>query len=95
MSRFNNPKSPTFYMKFFKHTAAFAIGFFLLVGTAFAQGQMMQQQQSAADSVSDTELKKFASVMMDFQKASASIHEASTVHALQTKRWICSVFSKF
>lgn len=55
-------------MKFLKHTAAFAIGFLLLAGSAFGQGQMMQQQQSAADSVTNAELKKFASVMMDFQQ---------------------------
>ena len=55
-------------MKFFKHTAVLVFGLVLFAGTAFAQGQMQQQQSSAADSVTNSELKKFASVMMDFQQ---------------------------
>ncbi len=56
-------------MKFIKNTAAFVLGLLLLAGPAIAQAQMKQQQQSAkADSITDKELEKFASVMQVRQK---------------------------
>lgn len=55
-------------MKFFKHTVALALGFFLFAGAAFAQGQQMQQQQAQPDSITDAELEKFAAVTSEVQK---------------------------
>jgi len=54
-------------MKFFKQSAAFVLGFLLMAGSVFAQGNPMQQkmQQTQADSISDEELKKFAAVTSD------------------------------
>lgn len=51
-------------MKFFKQSAAFVLGFLLMAGSVFAQGNPMQQQmqQTQPDSISDEELKKFAAV---------------------------------
>ncbi len=54
-------------MKFFKRSAAFVLGFFLIAGAAFSQGQQMQQN-SQADSVTDEQLKKFAAVNQAMQK---------------------------
>jgi inhibitor of KinA sporulation pathway (predicted exonuclease) len=56
-------------MKFLQHSAAFVLGFLLIAGSAFAQGQQMQQQQSAQpDSITDEELEKFAMVTNELQK---------------------------
>jgi hypothetical protein len=54
-------------MKFLKHSAAFVLGFLLMAGSVFAQGNPMQQQmqQTQPDSISDEELQKFASVTND------------------------------
>lgn len=53
-------------MKFFKQSAAFVLGFMLMAGSAFAQGQMQQQmQQSQPDSISDEDLQKFAAVTQE------------------------------
>lgn len=51
-------------MKFFKHSAPFVIGFLLMAGSAFAQGNPMQQkmQQTQPDSITNEELQKFAAV---------------------------------
>lgn len=54
-------------MKFFKHSVAFVLGFFLVAGAAFAQGQQMQQS-TQPDSITDKELKKFAAVTQEVQK---------------------------
>lgn len=54
-------------MKFFKHSVALALGFFLMAGAAFAQGQQMQQQ-AQPDSISDAELEKFAAVTSEVQR---------------------------
>lgn len=54
-------------MKFFKHSVAFVLGFFILAGAAFSQGQQMQQQ-AQADSITDQELEKFAAVTQEVQK---------------------------
>lgn len=53
-------------MKFLKHSAAFVLGFFLVAGSVFAQGQQMQPQQP--DSISDEELESFAHVTNEVQK---------------------------
>lgn len=53
-------------MKIFKHSIALALGFFLVAGAAFAQGQQMQQAQP--DSITDKDLKKFAAVTSEVQK---------------------------
>lgn len=53
-------------MTFFKQSAALLLGFVLMAASAFAQGNMQQQmQQTQPDSISDDELKKFASVTSD------------------------------
>ncbi|MDZ7659574.1 DUF4168 domain-containing protein [Fodinibius sp.] len=54
-------------MKFFKQSAAFVLGFLLMAGSVFAQGNPMQQkmQQTQADSITNEELKKFAAVTSD------------------------------
>lgn len=53
-------------MKFFKQSAAFVLGFMLMAGSAFAQGQMQQQMQpSQPDSISDEDLQKFAAVTQE------------------------------
>ncbi len=54
-------------MKFFKQSAAFVLGFLLMAGSVFAQGNPMQQkmQQAQPDSITNEELKKFASVTSD------------------------------
>ncbi|WP_445664475.1 DUF4168 domain-containing protein [Fodinibius sp. AD559] len=51
-------------MKFFKQSAAFVLGFLLMAGSVFAQGNPMQQkmQQTQPDSITNEELKKFAAV---------------------------------
>lgn len=53
-------------MKFSKFFAVFAMGFLVLAGSIFAQGQQMQSTQP--DSITDKELKKFASVTSEVQK---------------------------
>lgn len=53
-------------MKFLKYSAAFVLGFFLVAGSVFAQGQQMQPQQP--DSISDEELESFANVYNEVQK---------------------------
>ncbi|NIT54837.1 MAG: DUF4168 domain-containing protein [Aliifodinibius sp.] len=54
-------------MKFFKQSAAFVLGFLLMAGSVFAQGNPMQQkmQQAQPDSITNDELKKFAAVTSD------------------------------
>jgi G3E family GTPase len=54
-------------MKFFKQSAAFVLGFLLMAGSVFAQGNPMQQkmQQTQADSITNEELQKFAAVTSD------------------------------
>lgn len=54
-------------MKFLQHSAAFVLGFLLIAGSAFAQGQQMQQQ-AQPDSITDEELEKFASVTNELQQ---------------------------
>ena len=44
------------------------LGFLLMAGSAVAQGQQMQQKSTQADSITDKELKKFASVSAESQK---------------------------
>lgn len=54
-------------MKFLQQSAAFILGFLLLIaGSAFAQGQM--QQQAQPDSITDKELEKFALVTNELQQ---------------------------
>lgn len=53
-------------MKLSKFSIALVLGFFLAAGSVFAQGQQMQS--NTADSVSNKELKKFASITQQFQK---------------------------
>jgi G3E family GTPase len=63
-------------MKFFKQSAAFVLGFLLMAGSVFAQGNPMQQkmQQTQADSITNEELKKFAAVTSDVnEKVDAEI----------------------
>ncbi len=54
-------------MKFFKQSAALVLGFLLMAGSVFAQGNPMQQkmQQAQADSITNEDLKKFAAVTSD------------------------------
>lgn len=54
-------------MKFFKQSAAFLLGFLLMAGSVFGQGNPMQQkmQQTQADSITNEELQKFAAVTSD------------------------------
>ena len=53
-------------MTFFKKSAALLLGFVLMAGSAFAQGNMQQQmQQTQTDSITDEELEKFAAVTQD------------------------------
>lgn len=54
-------------MKFFKQSAAFLLGFLLMAGSVFAQGNPMQQQmqQTQPDSITNEELEKFAAVTSD------------------------------
>lgn len=55
-------------MNFFKKTVPLMLGMLLMAGSAFAQGQQMQQMQNAqADSVSDKELKKFVETAEDIR----------------------------
>lgn len=55
-------------MIFFKKTVPFVLGMILMTGTAFAQGQQMQQMQNnAADSISDAELENFVEVAQQLQ----------------------------
>lgn len=55
-------------MNFFKKTVPLMLGMLLMAGTAFAQGQQMQQMQNAqADSVSDQELEKFVETAQDLR----------------------------
>lgn len=54
-------------MKFLQHSAAFVLGFLLIAGSVFAQGQQMQQP-AQPDSISDEELEKFAKVANEIQK---------------------------
>lgn len=53
-------------MKLFKQSAAFVLGFLLVAGSVFAQGQQMKSPK--ADSISDKELQKFANVTQEVQK---------------------------
>lgn len=56
-------------MKFFKTIMPVLLGLLLMTGPAVAQVQQPQQQQPAqADSITDTELKKFASVTVESQQ---------------------------
>jgi hypothetical protein len=55
-------------MKFFKQSVAIALGFLLIAGAAFAQGQQMQQQQAQPDSITDAELEKFVAVTSEVQR---------------------------
>lgn len=65
-----NFKSLIYYMKFLKQSAPFILGFLLVAGSVFAQGNSMQQkmQQTQPDSISDKELKKFVAVTQDVNK---------------------------
>ncbi len=55
-------------MNFFKKTVPLMLGMLLMAGTAFSQGQQMQQMQNAqADSVSDQELEKFVETAQDLR----------------------------
>lgn len=50
------------------------LGMLLMAGSAFAQGQQMQQMQNAqADSVSDKELKKFVDAAQELQTIQQNI----------------------
>lgn len=56
-------------MTFFKKSAALLLGFVLMAGSAFAQGNMQQQmQQTQPDNITDEELEKFAAVTQDVNK---------------------------
>lgn len=54
-------------MKFLQHSAAFVLGFLLIAGSVFAQGQQMQQP-AQPDSITDEELEKFAMVTNELQQ---------------------------
>lgn len=54
-------------MKFFKQLMPVIIGLLLMAGSAFAQVQQ-QPQPAQPDSITDTELKKFADVTTESQK---------------------------
>ena len=61
-------------MNFFKKTVPFVLGMILMAGSAFAQGQQMQQMQNAqADSVSDEELKKFVDTAQELRSIQQDI----------------------
>lgn len=61
-------------MNFFKKTVPLMLGMLLMAGSAFAQGQQMQQMQNAqADSVSDKELKKFVDAAQELQTIQQNI----------------------
>ena len=61
-------------MNFFKKTVPLMLGLLLMAGSAFAQGQQMQQMQNAqADSVSDKELKKFVDAAQELQTIQQNI----------------------
>jgi hypothetical protein len=54
-------------MKFLQYSAAFVLGFLLIAGSVFAQGQQMQQS-AQPDSITDAELEKFVMVTNELQK---------------------------
>ncbi len=58
-------------MNFFKKTVPFVLGILLMAGSAFAQGQQMQNAQ--ADTVSDKELKKFADAAQELQSIQQNV----------------------
>ena len=58
-------------MNFFKKTVPFVLGILLMAGSAFAQGQQMQNAQ--ADTVSDKELKKFADAAQELQQIQQNV----------------------
>lgn len=60
-------------MKFFKKTVPFALGILLMAGSAFAQGQQMQNNQADTVTVSDQELKKFAETAQELQEIQKEI----------------------
>jgi len=61
-------------MNFFKKTVPVVLGILLMAGSAFAQGQQMQQMQNAqADSVSDKELEKFVETAQDLRSIQENI----------------------
>ena len=61
-------------MNFFKKTVPLMLGLLLMAGSAFAQGQQMQQMQNAqADSVSDKELKNFVDAAQELQTIQQNI----------------------
>lgn len=53
-------------MKFLQRTAASVLGFLLIAGSVFAQGQQMQTAQP--DSITDEEIEKFAEIANEIQK---------------------------
>jgi len=57
------------FMKFFQKLMPVIIGLLLMAGSAYAQVQQQPQpQQAQPDSITDTELQKFADVTTEFQK---------------------------
>lgn len=61
-------------MNFFKKSVPLMLGMLLMAGSAFAQGQQMQQMQNAqADTVSDEELKKFVETAEDLRSIQENI----------------------
>lgn len=57
-------------MKFLKHSALIALGFFLVAGSALAQGQKMKNKKDI--DVSKKELKQFASLVQKQQEEQRS-----------------------
>lgn len=60
-------------MKFLQHFAASVLGFLLIAGSVFAQGQQMQSAQP--DSITDEELEKFAVVTSELQQVQRESRE--------------------
>lgn len=60
-------------MKFFKKTVPFALGILLMAGSAFAQGQQMQNNQADTVTVSDQELQKFVDTAQELQEIQKEI----------------------
>ena len=60
-------------MKFLQHSVALVLGFLLLAGSVFAQGQM--QQPAQPDSITDEELEKFAEVASELQRVQQESQE--------------------
>ena len=60
-------------MNFFKKTVPFALGILLMAGSAFAQGQQMQNNQADTVTVSDQEFQKFVDAAQELQQIQQEI----------------------